>query len=111
MAQYWILSNKYIVILVVIAGMLAAGIAAAATDGDRHPVNCATAEGDLRAIESEKKHAEDKQAESIIAVTPAGALLGLMTGTEHKRLTMLSGDYVKALEQREAEIKSTCHIN
>ena len=74
----------------------------------RHPINCATAEGDLRAIASEKKHAEDKQLESVAAITPAGALLGLVTGTEGKRLQMLSGDYVKQLDDRAAEIKSTC---
>ncbi|WP_420584091.1 hypothetical protein [Ruegeria sp.] len=75
-----------------------------------HPVNCATAEGDLRAIAAEKKHAQDQQVESVAALTPAGALLGLVTGTEHKRLSMLSGDYVKALEEREAEIKTKCGL-
>jgi hypothetical protein len=83
----------------------------AATGSERHPVNCATAEGDLRAIASEKKHAEDKQLESIAAITPAGALLGLVTGTEQKRLQMLSGDYVKQLDARAAEIKETCNQN
>ncbi|MCA0906459.1 hypothetical protein LCM27_08620 [Ruegeria marisrubri] len=83
----------------------------AATGSERHPVNCATAEGDLRAIESEKKHAEDKQLESVAAITPAGALLGLVTGTEQKRLQMLSGDYIKQLDARAAEIKETCNQN
>ncbi|NOD87231.1 MULTISPECIES: hypothetical protein [unclassified Ruegeria] len=87
------------------------GDASAATDAERHPVNCATAEGDLRAIEAEKKHAEDKQLESVASLTPAGALLGLVTGTEHKHLQMLSGDYVKALSDRAAEIKETCNLN
>ncbi len=85
--------------------------ALAATGSERHPVNCATAEGDLRAIASEKKHAEDKQLESIAAITPAGALLGLVTGTEQKRLQMLSGDYIKQLDARAAEIKETCKLN
>ncbi|WP_281972170.1 hypothetical protein [Ruegeria faecimaris] len=76
----------------------------------QHPVNCATAEGDLRAIATERKHAEEEQAKSVIAITPAGALLGLVTGTEKKRLTMLSGDYIEKLNQRSDEIKSTCGI-
>ncbi|MFY2826416.1 hypothetical protein [Ruegeria sp. MALMAid1280] len=75
-----------------------------------HPVNCATAEGDLRAIAAEKKHAQDQQLESVAALTPAGALLGLVTGTENKRLSMLSGDYVKALDERAAEIKTKCGV-
>ncbi len=77
---------------------------------ERLPVNCATAEGDLRAIAAEKKHAEDQQAESVFAITPAGALLGLATGTEKKRLKMLSGDYIEKLDARAAEIRSTCDV-
>ncbi|WP_299947995.1 hypothetical protein [uncultured Ruegeria sp.] len=86
------------------------GSAMAADDAKRHPVNCATAPGDLRAIAAEKKHAEDQQAESVFAILPAGALLGLVTGTENKHLEMLSGDYVKQLDARAAEIKSTCGV-
>ena len=82
----------------------------ALAETERHPVNCATAQGDLRAIAAEKKHAENQQAESILSVTPAGALLGLVTGTENKHLKMLSGDYIKQLDDRAAEIKSTCNI-
>ena len=74
-------------------------------------VNCATAEGDLRAIAAEKKHAQDQQLESITAIIPAGALLGLATGTENKKLEMLSGDYVEKLDERSAKIKATCGLN
>lgn len=81
-----------------------------AAETERHPVNCATAEGDLRAIASEKKHAQDQQVESVVSILPAGALLGLVTGTENKRLEMLSGDYVKQLDERAAEIRATCNV-
>lgn len=92
------------------ATMLLASAVSAATEDKTHPVNCATAEGDLRAIAAEKKHAQDQQVESVAAITPAGALLGLITGTENKRLQMLSGDYVKKLDERAAEIKTTCGV-
>ena len=97
--------------LVSVTACVVSAEAWAATGSERHPVNCSTAEGDLRAIASEKKHAEDKQLESIAAITPAGALLGLVTGTEQKRLQMLSGDYIKQLDARAAEIKETCNLN
>lgn len=86
------------------------GVAWGEDTAKRHPVNCATAEGDLRAIAAEKKHAQDQQLESVAALTPAGALLGLVTGKENERLQMLSGDYVKKLDERSDEIKSTCGI-
>ncbi|WP_235962775.1 hypothetical protein [Ruegeria haliotis] len=92
------------------AVVMAAGPVFAAADTKRHPINCATAEGDLRAIAAEKKHAQDQQVESVVAIMPAGALLGLATGTEHKRLEMLSGDYIKQLDARSAEIKTKCGV-
>ena len=95
---------------VVLGLTLASSVMAAGKDA-RHPVNCATAEGDLRAIAAEKKHAEDQQLESVAALTPAGALLGLVTGKENQRLKMLSGDYIKELNARSAEIKSTCGLS
>ena len=105
-------AHKVISKNMVLASILAAtaGGVMAETAQKTHPVNCATAEGDLRAIAAEKKHAQDQQLESVAALTPAGALLGLVTGTENKRLSMLSGDYVKALDERAAEIKSTCGV-
>jgi hypothetical protein len=105
-------SYKFVHKNIVLASVLAVatGVAWADTEQKVHPVNCATAEGDLRAIAAEKKHAQDQQVESVAALTPAGALLGLVTGTENKRLSMLSGDYVKALDERAAEIKSKCGV-
>ncbi|WP_235216099.1 hypothetical protein [Ruegeria halocynthiae] len=95
---------------VLLAAVVVANAASAETQADRHPVNCATADGDLRAIAAEKKHAQDQQVESVVSILPAGALLGLITGTENKRLSMLSGDYVKALDDRADEIKTKCNI-
>lgn len=93
-----------------VVGLISLAGAVSAAEDERHPVNCATAQGDLRAIAAEKKHAQDQQVESVVSITPAGALLGLVTGTENKRLEMLSGDYVKQLDDRAAEIKATCNI-
>ncbi|EEE38394.1 hypothetical protein RKLH11_2236 [Rhodobacteraceae bacterium KLH11] len=106
--------DKWIIRQTVISGLVSIVLttaALAANDVKRHPVNCATAPGDLRAIAAEKKHAEDQQVESVVSILPAGALLGLVTGTENKHLKMLSGDYIKQLDARAAEIKSTCDIN
>lgn len=44
----------------------------------------------------------------MVVITPAGVLLGLVTETEQERLSMLSDDYVKALDGRASEIKINC---
>lgn len=74
------------------------------------PINCATAEGDIRALMSEKDYAQKQQAKSVLAVTPAGALFGIVTGTEQTRLQVLSGDYEKQIDARIAAIKAQCKV-
>ncbi|MCL6283841.1 hypothetical protein M3P21_09900 [Ruegeria sp. 2012CJ41-6] len=79
-------------------------------DPSTKPVNCATAEGDLRALNSEKKYAQSQELISATAITPAGALLGIATDTENEKLEILSGDYRKKLDTRIAEIKAKCNL-
>lgn len=86
---------------------LAAG-ASAQTAQKTHPINCATAEGDIRALNAEKEHAKKQQALDVTAITPAGALLGLIKGNEHKKLEILSGDYMKQIDARIAQIHAEC---
>ncbi|MEP2031241.1 MAG: hypothetical protein ABJI96_21285 [Paracoccaceae bacterium] len=64
-------------------------VSQAQTDPMTHPINCATAEGDIRALNAEKTHAQDQQLEDVAAITPAGALLGLIQGDEPQKLKML----------------------
>lgn len=88
--------------------------AQAATDtaatGAAQPVNCATAEGDIRALKSEKQYAQTHQLENATALVPAGALLGLLNGTENKKLEMLSPDYQQHIDTRISQIKKTCGL-
>ncbi|MEX0351478.1 MAG: hypothetical protein AB3N15_18795 [Paracoccaceae bacterium] len=74
------------------------------------PINCSTAEGDLRALASEKKYAQSQELVSATAITPAGALLGLATDTEDEKLEILSGEYQKKVDARVAEIKAKCNL-
>jgi len=80
------------------------------SEPETHPINCATAEGDLRALNAEKEHANKQQLLDVSAITPAGALLGLIVGNENKKLQILSGDYQKMLDKRIAETKAKCGI-
>ena len=83
---------------------------AQADDPMSHPVNCATAEGDLRVLDSEKQHAQEQQLKGATAITPAGAALGIITGTENEKLEMLPGDYIKKIDARIAETKQQCNL-
>lgn len=84
--------------------------AAFAADPVDQPVNCATAEGDLRVLKSERDHAEKEQLKGVTAITPSGAVIGILSGKEGEKLQALSGDYIKQIDAKTAEIKKQCGL-
>lgn len=76
----------------------------------KKPVNCATAEGDIRVLESEKVHAAQQLAAGVSAIVPVGLVVGVATGTEGTKAKVASGEYNKMLDQKIAEIKQQCGI-
>ena len=74
------------------------------------PVNCKTAEGDLRMLNSEKASTAKEAQAGATAVVPIGLVAGLVTGTEGEKAQVATGEYNKALDAAIAHIKTTCHI-
>jgi hypothetical protein len=74
------------------------------------PVNCATAESDLRTLQSEKTKVGKQVLEGVSAFSPIGLVTGVATGTEKEKAQVASGDYNKMIDQKIAEIKATCGI-
>jgi hypothetical protein len=75
------------------------------------PVNCATAQGDLRVLNNEKADTAKKIGNGISMVFPIGLVAGLVTGTEGTKYQVTTGEYNVALDKKIAEIKQTCHIS
>ena len=73
-------------------------------------VNCATAEGDIRALQSEKVHASQQLAAGITAIVPISLVVGVATGTEGTKAKVATGDYNKMLDDKITEIKLECVI-
>lgn len=76
----------------------------------QQPINCATAEGDLRALEHEKTHVAGQIAEGVTAIVPASLVVGILTGTEGTKMRVATGEYNKMIDKRIAEIKAKCNI-
>jgi hypothetical protein len=74
------------------------------------PINCRTAEGDMRMLQHEKAHVAQQIALGVTAISPAGMVVGLLTGTEQAKLQVATGDYNSMIDRRIAEIKSTCGL-
>ena len=74
------------------------------------PINCSTAEGDIRVLQSEKTHVAGQIAQGLTAIAPAGIVMGILTGTEGTKLRVAAGDYNSKIDARIAAIKSKCGI-
>lgn len=76
----------------------------------QQPINCATAEGDIRALQSEKTHVGQQIAAGVTAITPIGLVAGAVQGTEGTKTRVASGEYNKMIDKKIAEIKTTCGL-
>jgi hypothetical protein len=76
----------------------------------KQPINCATAEGDIRMLQHEKAHVAQRIIEGVTAIQPAGMVIGALTGTEVVKLKVAAGDYNKMIDKRIAEIKEQCAV-
>lgn len=74
------------------------------------PINCATAEGDIRVLEGERSNVGRQVAAGVTAIAPAGIVVGLVTGTEGTKLRVATGEYNKKIDERVADIKRTCGV-
>ena len=74
------------------------------------PINCATAEGDIRMLQHEKAHEAQQVIDGVTAIVPASLVIGLVTGTETEKIRVATGDYNKAIDKRIAEIKAKCGV-
>jgi hypothetical protein len=73
-------------------------------------VNCATAEADLRVLQSEKTHTSQQIADGVTAIVPIGLVIGVVTGTEGGKVKVATGEYNKMLDAKIAEIKQKCGL-
>jgi hypothetical protein len=74
------------------------------------PINCATAEGDLRVLQAEKASLAQRIAEGASAISPAGMVLGEAAGTEGTKVQVATGRYNAMIDARIAQIVQTCGI-
>ena len=73
-------------------------------------IDCRTAEGDLRVLQSEKANVAQRIVEGATAIYPAGAVMGILTGTEGTKISVATGEYDQMIDARIAQIKSKCGL-
>lgn len=76
----------------------------------QQPISCATAEGDLRVLKSEKAHVTEQIMMGVTSIIPIGLVVGVVTLTEWEKIKIATGEYDKKIDQKIAEIKEQCNI-
>jgi len=74
------------------------------------PIDCSTAEADIRILESEKVHVANQIATGVTSITPIGLVAGLATGKEGEKLEISSGKYNQLIDEKIAQIKEHCGL-
>ncbi len=74
------------------------------------PINCATAQTDIAALEAAMPSRRERARSAVQSVTPVGAVGGVVTGTYDERLGVLTGGAEEELSARIAAIQSECTI-
>ena len=91
---------------------LAAGCASPITKQDQQsmaaPINCATAPGDLRVLQSEKAHVTKEIANGVSSIFPIGLVINTVDKQEKARFEVGTGEYNRMIDKKMAEIKAQC---
>ncbi len=77
---------------------------------NKPPINCFTAEGDIRVLQSEKANTLQQMAAGLQAIVPTSIVVGFVTGTSKTSAQVESGEYNRMIDARIAEIKSVCGL-
>jgi hypothetical protein len=96
--------------LAVLLGGCASEYKKQAEAAEKMPINCATAEGDLRTLQSEKANVAQQVGMGISTIAPIGLVVGVVTRTEGTKYKVATGEYNKMIDAKMAEIKTTCSI-
>lgn len=74
------------------------------------PVDCTTAQADIKALNSEKARTSQEIEAGASSIIPVGAVAHLFGGSEKESLEIGTGEYNKKLDAKIAEIKQQCNI-
>jgi len=66
--------------------------------------------GDIRLLQQEKTHVAQQIVAGVTTITPAGLVIGVVTGTAKPKVNVAIGKYNKMIDARIAEIKETCGV-
>ena len=101
-------------VLLVMCGLALAAcagpISEEAKDSLAKPVSCETGAADIAVLEAEKASVADQTIAGVKSVVPAAAVMGILAGTTKDKAKVATGVYNQELEDKIAEIRTTCSL-
>lgn len=105
---------KWIVLAIAAAVLSFSGCAAQfeqqAQQIENQPIDCRTAQGDLRLLRNEKAHVGQQLAMGVSSIYPSSLIMGVLTGTESTKIQVATGQYNQMIDQKIAQIEATCGV-
>jgi hypothetical protein len=74
------------------------------------PVDCSTAEYDIKILEGAKASAGKQALSGVRSILPASAVVGILSGDYKNRAEVATGQYNKDIDAKIREIKLICGI-
>jgi len=100
--------------LLCVALLVVAGCSSPITKKDKQDlaaqVDCSTAEGDIRVLNSEKVNLAKEIADGATSIIPIGLVTHLLMRDEGDTFKVGTGEYDRALDKKIAQIKTQCGI-
>jgi hypothetical protein len=77
---------------------------------EKQPVNCQTAQSDIKALEAEKARVAERVIAGASSIMPISLVLGILTGTAKAKVKIATGKYNRMIDARIAKIKRECNL-
>jgi hypothetical protein len=80
-------------------------------DSLSQPVDCATARQDIQTLQDQKVSKSEEAAVGMSYALPTTILIGAITGTGGAKYEVGTGEFNRKIDDRIADIRSTCRVN
>ena len=100
-----------VICLAIFVAACASPISQQAKEELASPVDCSTAQSDIRILEDERASVVKQIENGVTAVVPVGAAIGILTLTEKDKLEVGTHYYNHQINKKIAEIKRECGVN
>jgi hypothetical protein len=100
-----------VICLTIFVAACASPISQVAKDELASPVDCSTAQSDIRILEDERASVVKQIENGVSAIMPVGAVLGILSKTEKEKLEVGTHYYNHKINEKIAEIKRECGVD